>query len=171
MLYFSVLYFSCCIFRGIFLPVVLKSFHSLRRIILLHVCHIFGQTLKAKVSLRVGQLELIHSLVICPCLFQTYLILRNFNFMLLFLIISLIFSLREWRCWIRFSIAFHFRRHFIIKVICLSFIPFIIHHLFWINRINKLDGVGDFASEIGYTSECNGVLCCNATEILPVLLI
>ena len=38
-----------------------------------------------------------------------------------------------------------------------------------LKRIKKLNRVDDFASEVGYTTECNGDADCNATKILPVL--
>ena len=40
----------------------------------------------------------------------------------------------------------------------LSFIAFIPHHLCYFNHINKLNGVHEFDSEIGYTTYCNGYL-------------
>ena len=67
--------------------------------------------------------------------------------------------------------AFHFHRHYIMNFISPSFITFITYQLFSLNSINKLDEVVDFASEIGYTTECNGDLGCNATGILSVFSI
>ena len=63
---------------------------------------------------------------------------------------------------ISFSLSLHLKIHLP------SFIKFIPHHPFRFKRINKLNGVDDFSYEIGYTTECNGDLSCNATTILPV---
>ena len=85
-----VLYFLCYIFC-----VVLKAFHSMKQPLLIYVHQIFGQTLKKKVSIKVGKLGLIHYLVICPCLFQNYLSVSELNFLLLFLLFSLIYSIHN----------------------------------------------------------------------------
>ena len=48
------------------------------------------------------------------------------------------------------------------------FIKFISHHMFCLKLIKKLNGVDEFDSEIGYTTEFNGDGGCNATKIIPV---
>ena len=46
---------------------------------------------------------------------------------------------------------------------------FISNNFFWFKHIKKLDRVDEFDSEIGYTTECDGDVGCNATKILPIL--
>ena len=66
---------------------------------------------------------------------------------------------------------FYFCRHYIINFISPSLITFIPCHQFCLRRINKLNGVDEFASDVGYTTECNGDGGCNATKHFPVLSI
>ena len=35
-------------------------------------------------------------------------------------------------------------------------------------RVKKLNGVDEFACQIGYTKECNGDVVCNSTKVLTV---
>ena len=185
-LYFFVFYFSCCIFlyfifrvifcveffvlhfcAGIFhvicFCVVWKTICSLWQILLLYVWYIFCQTLENKVYLRVWKLGLIHYLVICLCSIWNYLSVIKLDCLLLFLLLLIIFGLHKWYCPIIFWIAFHFHCHHIIKLISPSFIAFIANHLFCLKRINKLNVLEEFSHGIGYTTECNGDLVCNAT--------
>ena len=112
---FFVLYVLCCVFHGVFFPVIflyvvfshvvffrviyfyilLKAFQYLRHILLLYIWYIFGQALKNKVSLGVGQLGLIHYLVIFLCLFLSYLNVSRLNCLLILLLLSLVFSLHK----------------------------------------------------------------------------
>ena len=85
-----VLYFLCCIFTCCTFSVILKAFCSMLQIILISVWQIFGQTLKNKVFLWVGQLVLIHYLVIFLCLFWNYLSVSKLNCLLLSLLVLLI---------------------------------------------------------------------------------
>ena len=43
------------------------------------------------------------------------------------------------------------------------------HHLFLFKLINNLNEVDEYASEIGYKTECNGDLVFNPTKILSVV--
>ena len=80
-----VLYFLCCIFC-----VLLKALQFMWHLLLISVWQIFSQILKNSVFLRVGQLGMIHYLVICLCLFQNYLSVSKLNCLLLFLLVLLI---------------------------------------------------------------------------------
>ena len=87
MLYFFMLYILCCIFR-----VGWKSLHSLRQLLLLYIWKIFGQTLKMKVFLWVGQLRLTDYPVVSMSLSWNYLIVSTLNCLLVYLLLLLIFK-------------------------------------------------------------------------------
>ena len=176
MLYFLCCIVLCCIFFVIYFPffcviyfcVILVPFHSLRQVLMIYVNQIFAHTLKKTVSLGVGQLWLIHYLVICLCLFRNYLSVHNLKCLLLFLLLLLIFSLHKWYFSIIFSIAFNFHRHYTIKLFYPSFITLISHHLFCLVCVKTLDGVDDFGSKIRYTTKSNWDLGCDATIYFSV---
>ena len=67
-------------------PTVAKLLHSLRQLLLVSVWQMFFQTLKKKVLSGVGQIVLIHYLVIFLCLIQNYLIVKKLNCLLMFLL-------------------------------------------------------------------------------------
>ena len=111
------------------------------------------------------QLRLIHYFEIFLCLIRNDHIVRRLNFVLIFLLLLLIFSLYKCYVLIRFSIVLRFNCYYIIKSHFSLFITFPPYYLFWFKLINKLYGVDYFSSEIGSTTECEGKFCCNATEI------
>ena len=107
--------FSCCIFCALFF-------------VLYFLCCIKSTSLSATASFDlfledfwsdskeesfpiVGKLRMINYLVLCLCLFRNYISVRKLNFLLIFLLLSIIFSLRKWYCPIRFSISFHSHCH------------------------------------------------------------
>ena len=149
--------------------VVIKYFQYLQQLLLLSVRNIFGHNLKKTVYIWVGQIGLIHYLVIFLCLFYNYLIVSKFNCLLHLFLLSMICSLHKWYCPSKFSVEFNFHCRYIIKFISLSWITLIPHDLFLLKLINKLYGLDEFASEIGYTIECTGDLGYDATEMFTLL--
>ena len=105
--------FSCCIFLCRMKITSLSETASS----VLCLAAFLGHTLKKKVFLGVGKLGPIRCLVVCLCLLWNYLSVNKLNFMMFFFLLQLIFSLHGWYCPIRFSIEFHFHRHYIIHLI------------------------------------------------------
>ena len=82
---------------------IFQVHNSLRQLLLLYIRHIFFQNLKKKTFLRVGQLGPIFYFVLFLCLYQNYLSRRKLNFMLFFLLFSLIYGLHKWYFPIKFK--------------------------------------------------------------------
>ena len=114
---FGVLFFHIVFFYFIFLPCCIKRtslFWTASSIIRLEKN---WPTILRIFSLWVGQIWLIHYLVICLCSFWSYIIVIKQKYPLIFLLFLLILSLHKWYCPIRFLFVYHFHRLYIIKFI------------------------------------------------------